>query len=123
MPETEFLMLLIAAVPAASVSYWPFVVLGCSVAFVVVAICCGAIVTHSVMVPHPGPLAMVDNLRVDAGQSLLWGIVAGVLPCALGYFFARWIKPAQNRSQSGLRSEDCQMLTGMLIESPSTCVR
>lgn len=54
----------------------------------VMVICCGAIVTHSIMVPHPGPLAMVENLRVDAGQSLLWGIAAGVLPCIAGLFLA-----------------------------------
>lgn len=56
----------------------------------VMAICCAALVTHSVMVPHPGPLAMVDNLRVDAGQSLLWGLLFGVPPCVLGYVYCVW---------------------------------
>jgi GntP family gluconate:H+ symporter len=54
-------------------------------------ICCGGVVTHSLTVPHPGPLAMVDNLRVDAGVSLLIGIAAGILPCIAGYFVAGWI--------------------------------
>ncbi len=57
----------------------------------VMMICCGGILTHSLTVPHPGPLAMVDNLRVDPGQSLFWGLLAGVGPCLLGYFVAKGI--------------------------------
>ena len=57
----------------------------------VMCICCGGVITHSLTVPHPGPLAMVDNLRVDPGLSLLWGIGAGLLPCLAGYFIAQWI--------------------------------
>ena len=54
-------------------------------------ICIGGVVTHSLTVPHPGPLAMVDNLRVDPGLSLLWGIAAGIIPCVAGFFVASWI--------------------------------
>ncbi len=54
-------------------------------------ICCGGVVTHSLTVPHPGPLAAVDNLRVDVGLSLVWGILGGVLPCVGGYYVARWL--------------------------------
>jgi gluconate:H+ symporter, GntP family len=54
-------------------------------------ICIGGVVTHSLTVPHPGPLAMVDNLRVDPGISLLVGIGAGILPCVAGYFVASWL--------------------------------
>ena len=50
-----------------------------------------AMITHSLTVPHPGPLAMVENLRVDPGISLVWSIVAGVPPCLIGYFVARWL--------------------------------
>jgi gluconate:H+ symporter, GntP family len=57
----------------------------------VMAICCAGVLTHSLTVPHPGPLAMVDNLRVDPGLSLFWGIVAGLLPCMLGYLVVQWI--------------------------------
>jgi len=55
------------------------------------AICVAGVLTHSLTVPHPGPLGMVDNLRVDAGFSLLWGLVAGLLPCIAGYYVAVWI--------------------------------
>src|SRR5688572_13479901 len=54
-------------------------------------ICIAGVVTHSLTVPHPGPLKMVDNLQVDAGMSLWWGIMAGILPCIGGYFVAKWI--------------------------------
>ena len=57
----------------------------------VMCICCGGVITHSLTVPHPGPLAMVENLRVDPGLSLLWGIAAGVLPCLVGFAIAQWI--------------------------------
>jgi H+/gluconate symporter-like permease len=63
-------------------------------------ICMGGVVTHSLTVPHPGPLAMVDNLRVDPGLSLLVGIAAGILPCLFGFFVARWLN---NRSEIPLR--------------------
>jgi GntP family gluconate:H+ symporter len=49
-------------------------------------ICCGGVVTHSLTVPHPGPLA-----KVDVGLSLVWGILCGILPCLGGYLVARWI--------------------------------
>jgi GntP family gluconate:H+ symporter len=54
-------------------------------------ICAGGVVTHSLTVPHPGPLAMVENLRIDVGLSLFWGIVCGIPPCIGGYYVARWI--------------------------------
>ena len=57
----------------------------------VMAICAAGVVTHSLTVPHPGPLAMVDNLRVDAGLSMFWGIAGGILPCFVGYFVIHWI--------------------------------
>jgi GntP family gluconate:H+ symporter len=55
------------------------------------AISVAGVLTHSLTVPHPGPLGMVDNLRVDAGFSLLWGLVAGLLPCVAGYGVAVWL--------------------------------
>ncbi|HYD85800.1 MAG TPA: hypothetical protein VEA63_17150 [Opitutus sp.] len=57
----------------------------------VMAICGAGVLTHSLTVPHPGPLAMVDNLRVDPGLSLFWGIAAGILPCFIGYYVVQWI--------------------------------
>ncbi len=55
------------------------------------AICAAAVLTHSLTVPHPGPLAMVDNLRVDPGLSLFWGIAAGIVPAIIGYLYIQWL--------------------------------
>jgi gluconate:H+ symporter, GntP family len=77
----------------------------------VMCICCGGVITHSLTVPHPGPLAMVDNLRVEAGASLLWGIIAGAIPCGIGYFIAKWINsrtPVDLREIPGAPLEDLQ---------------
>jgi len=57
----------------------------------VMSICAAGVVTHSLTVPHPGPLAMVDNLRVDPGLSMFWGIAGGILPVFAGYFFLKWL--------------------------------
>jgi gluconate:H+ symporter, GntP family len=55
----------------------------------VLAICAGGVVTHSMTVPHPGPMAMVDNLKVDVGLSIVAGILVGVVPAFGGWLVAR----------------------------------
>lgn len=57
----------------------------------VLCICAAGVVTHSMAVPHPGPLAMADSLKVDVGLSMIWGIIAGVPAVAVGYLVARRI--------------------------------
>ena len=57
----------------------------------VMAIGIGASVTHSLLIPHPGPLAMADMLGVDVGLSILVGIVVGVIPIFLTWQVAKWI--------------------------------
>lgn len=57
----------------------------------ITVICAAAIVTHCLTVPHPGPLAMVDNLRVDPGMSMFWGIIAGIIPCMAGFYLLKWM--------------------------------
>lgn len=57
----------------------------------VLCVCCGGVITHSLTVPHPGPIAMVDNLKIDAGFSIIGGIVAGIIPAIIGYFIASWL--------------------------------
>jgi GntP family gluconate:H+ symporter len=55
----------------------------------VLSICAGGVVTHSMTVPHPGPMAMVDNLKIDVGLSVIAGIVVGIIPAVGGWFVAR----------------------------------
>lgn len=54
-------------------------------------VCCGSVITHSLTVPHPGPIAMVDNLKIDVGFSIIGGILAGLLPAVAGYGIACFI--------------------------------
>lgn len=55
------------------------------------AVCCGGVITHSMTVPHPGPLGMVDSLKLDVGGSILAGILVGLVPLATGWFVCRWL--------------------------------
>jgi GntP family gluconate:H+ symporter len=55
------------------------------------AICCSSVVTHGLLAPHPGPLAMAEALHVDLGMTILVGLVCGILPVAAGWQFSKWI--------------------------------
>jgi GntP family gluconate:H+ symporter len=57
----------------------------------VLAICAGGVITHSLTVPHPGPLFMVDNLKIDIGLSLWAGIGGGLVPAALAWLGIQWL--------------------------------
>src|SRR3954447_23910395 len=55
------------------------------------SICCAAMITHSMVIPHPGPAAMADNLHLDAGRTIIVGWVTGILPLAFGWLVINWI--------------------------------
>jgi GntP family gluconate:H+ symporter len=55
----------------------------------VLAICCAGAVTHSLVAPHPGPLAMAELLKVDLGWSVLAGVLASVPVVAFGWLVAK----------------------------------
>lgn len=57
----------------------------------VLAICCAGVITHSLVIPHPGPLAMVDNLKLDAGLSIFVGLATGIPALFAGWLFCLWI--------------------------------
>lgn len=87
---------------------------GKSYVLYLMCICVAGVLTHSLTVPHPGPLAMVDNLRVDPGFSLIWGLVAGLVPLCLGYFVAVWINRRTDvplRETPGETLEDLNNIT------------
>lgn len=74
----------------------------------VLCVCCGGVITHSMTVPHPGPIAMVENLKVDVGLSILSGFTAGILPALAGFGIAvwmnkRWTMPLRETPGSSLR--------------------
>ncbi|HOX03552.1 MAG TPA: SLC13 family permease [Candidatus Paceibacterota bacterium] len=57
----------------------------------VMAICCAGSVTHSMIAPHPGPLAMAETLKLDLGLTLVAGLLAGILPVGGAWLVAHWL--------------------------------
>lgn len=57
----------------------------------VMAICCGGTVTHSLMAPHPGPLAMAEALKVDLGLTIIVGLIIGIFPMLASWWTVKWI--------------------------------
>jgi len=57
----------------------------------IMAICCAGIVTHSLMVPHPGPLAMAEALKVDLGVTIIAGFLIGIPPVFVSWWVMKWI--------------------------------
>jgi gluconate:H+ symporter, GntP family len=53
----------------------------------VMAICAGGAVTHTMVPPTPGPLAMADTLRVDLGVMILVGALIGIPMSLVGMAF------------------------------------
>jgi len=54
------------------------------------AVSAGAVATHALVPPHPGPLAMATALGVDLGTMVLMGIVVALPSAAVGLVFAAW---------------------------------
>jgi GntP family gluconate:H+ symporter len=62
----------------------------------VLAICCGGSITHSLVPPHPGPLAMAENFHLDIGKVIVCGILAGIGPVLCAWAFSKWISARLN---------------------------
>ncbi len=54
------------------------------------AITAGAVATHTLVPPTPGPLVMADVLGVDIGVMMMAGSVVALPSCAVGMLFAAW---------------------------------
>lgn len=57
----------------------------------ILAVCCGGTITHSMTVPHPGPVAVVDDLHLDVGVSLIGGLLVGAIVSLLGFQVSKWL--------------------------------
>ena len=80
----------------------------------VLAICCGGTITHSLVAPHPGPLIMAENLHLDIGQTIVAGILAGLIPALAAWWLAQRISAnvaAPLRDSAGVRLADLQATT------------
>ncbi|CAN5905644.1 SLC13 family permease [soil metagenome] len=79
----------------------------------VLAICAGGTITHSLTVPHPGPLFMVDNLKIDTGLSIWVGLAVGVVPMLVSWLAIQWLNrmtPIQLKEHSGTHFEAIRKL-------------
>ncbi len=54
------------------------------------AVGCGAAITHTLVPPTPGPLVVADILGVDLGMMMIVGLVVAVPSAAVGMAFATW---------------------------------
>lgn len=57
----------------------------------VLAIGGGAVITHSLVPPTPGPLIMAETLQIDLGLVILAGLAVGLLPAAGVYWISNWM--------------------------------
>lgn len=56
----------------------------------VLTIIAGATMTHSLVPPTPGPLAVAQELDVDMGTMILAGCIVGAFTSLVGYIYAQW---------------------------------
>ncbi len=79
----------------------------------VMAICSAGVVTHSLIVPHPGPLAMAESLRIDLGITIGVGLLAGILPVAAAWTATKWLNRRMEiplRETAGASVQDLQSI-------------
>lgn len=77
----------------------------------ILAVCCGGTVTHSMTVPHPGPVAVVDDLHLNVGESILGGLVIGAITCTFGFMVSKWLNGRTTvplRETNGLSLDELQ---------------
>ena len=57
----------------------------------IMAICSGGVMTHGLVVPHPGPLAMAAIMKIDVGQTIIAALLIGIIPLTASWFLIKWI--------------------------------
>ena len=55
------------------------------------AVCAAGSVTHCVMIPHPGPLAMAGTLHIQPGTAMFAAFTIGAFALAAAWGYVRWI--------------------------------
>ena len=68
----------------------------------VMAIAGGAIVTHSLVPPTPGPLVNAQNLGIDLGTMIIVGLLVAVPAATAGILVAGWLDARLNIPPRGL---------------------
>ncbi len=62
----------------------------------VVAIGGGAVISHTIVPPTPGPLMMAETFNIKLGTVILAGIAAGIFPAIVVLIVARWMNKKLN---------------------------
>ncbi len=78
------------------------------------AVCCGGTITHSMTVPHPGPVAVVNDLQLNVGTSLIGGLIIGFIVAVLGFLFSQWLNRRNDvplRETAGASLEDLRAIS------------
>jgi gluconate:H+ symporter, GntP family len=75
----------------------------------VMAICAGGAVTHCMVPPTPGPLAVARNMEIDLGFFILVGLFIGVPMALVGWLFSKYMDarmPVELREVPGSSLDD-----------------
>ena len=65
--------------------------MGKNYVYYIMAIAGGAVITHGMVPPTPGPLIMADNLNLDLGFTILAGLAFSIIPAIAVLYAARWM--------------------------------
>lgn len=79
----------------------------------VLAICTAGAATHSLVAPHPGPLAMAEILKVDLGWSIIVGTLSSLPVVAFGWQVAKFLNRRCDvplRETAGTSLEDLRLI-------------
>ncbi|MEO1990403.1 MAG: gluconate permease [Pirellulales bacterium] len=91
----------------------------------VLAIVCGATMTHSLVPPTPGPLFVAEALAVDMATMIAVGLLVGSISAAVGFAYAHWadhrwpLSPRTNSStDTRSTSETCNTTRAPAMMAP-----
>lgn len=56
----------------------------------------GAVITHSIVPPTPGPLIMAETLGIELGSVILGGLIVGIIPAFAVLITAKWLNRKLN---------------------------
>lgn len=79
--------------------------------FYLMAIGAGGAITHSLVPPTPGPIAMGINLNVKLGMVIMMGILVGAPLAFVGFLYGKWIdrvSPVPMREVGDVTLEDLE---------------
>lgn len=89
------------------------------------ALAMGLVITHTMVPPTPGPLAVADAFGVNLGTMIIWGIVVAIPMTIAGIVYIKWvgknliIVPDENGQLVKLDVADKNILDFDLSEEPS----